>query len=242
MQKFCINDGEFTSLGGISKKGLFNLELKDLLEDECEQIVMSSELFNAFKANSKRKKYYRSEKIYNLFKYVVYLYNDTLLETENFGALTYLERISSLLDYIDTYSIIELSIDQLNLLLDLDDGDAIKEAYNSIQKKRYELTKKEFGLFTDMLKNVKSKINMKDAKKAYDYISLIYNSNTILQDNISYMDYLEAFSKISINSILTMRMYQIIEMFKIQINYENVNEEKKLLNDLTEKDFGLNTL
>ena len=74
----------------------------------------------------------------------------------------------------------------------------------------------------------------KEAKEVYKYISYIYNENTILQDNIDYMKYLETFAKINIKSIFNMRMYQILELFKIEnINYENINEQKKLINDLT---------
>ena len=85
-----------------------------------------------------------------------------------------------------------------------------------------------------MLKNTKSKIDTKEAKEVYKYISYIYNENTILQDNVDYMKYLETFAKINIKSIFNMRMYQILELFKIEnINYENINEQKKLINDLT---------
>ena len=95
-----------------------------------------------------------------------------------------------------------------------------------------------------MLKNTNVvKIRTKESKKVYNYISAIYNTNPILQDNVNYMDYLESFSKINIRTILSLRMYDILELFKIHnINYENVNEEKKLINDLTEENFGLNTL
>ena len=85
-----------------------------------------------------------------------------------------------------------------------------------------------------MLKNTKSKIDTEEAKEVYKYISYIYNENTILQDNVDYMKYLETFAKINIKSIFNMRMYQILELFKIEnINYENINEQKKLINDLT---------
>lgn len=228
MQNNCLNDGRFPSLGGTSKKGLFNLELKDLLEDECEQIVMSTELFKAFVESSKCRKNYNGEKIYSLFKYLVYLYNDTMEDTNKFGALTYLERNSKILDFLEISNIMELSIDQLNILLDLDDGKSVKRAYERIQKKRHELTENEFEVFNEMLRNAKSsKINIKEAKKVYKYIAALYNANTILQDNVSYKNYLEAFSRINMKSIMSMRMCQIIDMFKIQnINYENVNEEK----------------
>ena len=44
-------------------------------------------------------------------------------------------------------------------------------------------------------------------------------------------------------AILSMRMCDILEIFNIHnINYENINEEKKLINDLTVTNIGLNTL
>ena len=90
---------------------------------------------------------------------------------------------------------------------------------------------------------LKDKKLLEKSKKVYNYISAIYNTNPILQDNVNYMDYLESFSKINTRTILSLRMYDILELFKIHnINYENVNEEKKLINDLTEENFGLNTL
>ena len=95
-----------------------------------------------------------------------------------------------------------------------------------------------------MLKNTKSeKIDTKEAKNVYNYLLTLYNNNTILQDNINYIDYLETFSKLSMKAILSMRMCDILEIFNIHnINYENINEEKKLINDLTVTNIGLNTL
>ena len=138
----------------------------------------------------------------------------------------------------------ELSIEQLNLLLDLNDKDEIISTYKRIEINRHELTQAEFELFEDMLKNTSvGKIRTKESKKVYNYISTIYNTNPILQDNVNYIDYLESFSKINTRTILSLRMYDILELYKIHnINYENVNEEKKLINDLTEENFGVNTL
>lgn len=93
-----------------------------------------------------------------------------------------------------------------------------------------------------MLKNnTFSKVNKKDAKKAYEYISSIYNNNPILQDNVGYLEFLDTFAKVDLKSITSLRMFQILDMFNIDnINYDNVNESKMLVNDLTK--LGLNTL
>lgn len=239
-----LNDGEkIPSLGGERSK-CFMLDLEDLIDDECDQIVLSQQLFKAFAASSKNMKNFDKDKMYMFFKHVVYLYNDTLQKSDKYGALTYLNKITKLLDCLSIHSIMELSIEQLNLLLDLNDKDEIISTYKRIEINRHELTQAEFELFEDMLKNTSvGKIRTKESKKVYNYISAIYNTNPILQDNVNYIDYLESFSKINTRTILSLRMYDILELFKIHnINYENVNEEKKLINDLTEENFGVNTL
>ena len=218
-----------------STDSLTNLKLVDLLDNEDEQIVLSKELFNAFVTASEGKKNYSDKKIYDLFKNVVFLYNDTIQSTDKFGALTYLQKIADLLDYLEVSNIMELSIEQLNKLLEIEDVNLIQKTYENIKTSRYKLTSKEFNIFMKMLKDSKSnKIDVQEAKNVYKYISNIYNENPILQDNINHIEYLEKFSKINIKTILSMRMYQILEVFEIQnIVYENINEEKKLVNDLT---------
>ena len=218
-----------------STDSLTNLSLVDLLDDEDEQIILSKELFNAFIIASRGKKNYNDKKIYDLFKNVVFLYNDTIQSTDKFGALTYLQRIANLLDYLEISNIMELSIEQLNKILEIEDVNLIQKTYEDIKKKRYKLTSREFNTFMRMLKNSKSnKIDVQEAKNVYKYISNIYNENPILQDNVNYIKFLEKFSKINTKTIISMRMYQILEVFEIQnIIYENVNEEKKLINDLT---------
>lgn len=218
-----------------STDSLTNLSLVDLLDDEDEQIILSKELFNAFVIASRGKKNYSDKKIYDLFKNVVFLYNDTIQSTDKFGALTYLQKIANLLDYLEISNIMELSIEQLNKILEIEDVNLIQQTYENIKTNRYKLTSKEFNTFMRMLNDSKSnKIDVQEAKNVYKYISNIYNENPILQDNINYIEYLEKFSKINTKTIASMRMYQILEVFKIQnIIYENINEEKKLVNDLT---------
>ena len=103
-----------------STDSLTNLSLVDLLDDEDEQIILSKELFNAFIIASRGKKNYNDKKIYDLFKNVVFLYNDTIQSTDKFGAITYLQRIANLLDYLEISNIMELSIEQLNKKIGVD--------------------------------------------------------------------------------------------------------------------------
>ena len=148
-----LNDGEkIPSLGGERSK-CFILDLEDLIDDECDQIVLSQQLFKAFAASSKNMKNFDKDKMYMFFKHVVYLYNDTLQKSDKYGALTYLNKITKLLDCLSIHSIMELSIEQLNLLLDLNDKDEIISTYKRIEINRHELTQAEFELFEDMLKN-----------------------------------------------------------------------------------------
>lgn len=220
---------------------LFNFSLEDLLIDECEQIIISDELFMAFNKRSKGKKYY-SKKIYSLFEYVVYLYNDTNDWTNQFGALTYLTKISNVLDYLEISSIMELSLAQINMILDLEKGEDIKKEYAAIVSRRHKLTNGEFRIYVEMLKNnALKKVGKKDAKKSYNYISSIYNNNPILQDNVGYLKFLDTFAKMDFKQITSLRMIQILDIFSIEdINYNNVNESKMLVNDLA--NIGLNTL
>ena len=103
-----LNDGEkIPSLGGERSK-CFILDLEDLIDDECDQIVLSQQLFKAFAASSKNMKNFDKDKMYMFFKHVVYLYNDTLQKSDKYGALTYLNKITKLLDCLSIHSIMEL--------------------------------------------------------------------------------------------------------------------------------------
>lgn len=57
-------------------------ELKDLIDDEQDQIVLSDTLFDAFDASSKNKSNYSKRKSWKLFKHIVCLYNDTIDDTK----------------------------------------------------------------------------------------------------------------------------------------------------------------
>ena len=61
---------------------LFNMQLNDLLDDDSSQIIVSKNLFNAFDNSSKCKKNYDETTSLSLFKYVVFLYNDTIEHTK----------------------------------------------------------------------------------------------------------------------------------------------------------------
>ena len=55
------------------------------------------------------------------------MYNDTIQSTDKFGALTYLQRIANLLDYLEISNIMELSIEQLNKILEIEDVNLIQK-------------------------------------------------------------------------------------------------------------------
>lgn len=59
-----------------------SFELKDLIDDEEDQIVISDTLFEAFDESSKNKSNYSKRKSYKLFKHIVCLYNDTIDDTK----------------------------------------------------------------------------------------------------------------------------------------------------------------
>ncbi len=101
-----------------SKLGGAKIQLMDLLDDDSYQIIMSKNLFNSFDNSSKNKKYYDKEVSLLLFRYVIFLYNDTIECVKKYGSLTYLERIINCLDYITPQQIMELSLQSLNSILD----------------------------------------------------------------------------------------------------------------------------
>lgn len=78
------NEASKASYGGTNNERLFDLDLEDLLDDECEQIVLSPELLNSFVTCSKNKKNYNKDKIETLFRHVIFLYNDTMQITDKY--------------------------------------------------------------------------------------------------------------------------------------------------------------
>lgn len=237
MRKKIFKNRLLKSMGGTEDSKLIGLEMKELLDDDSDQIIISAALFNAFIESSKSRKNYDADNIKHLFKYVVYLYNDTMQVTEKYGGLTYLEKICESLDYLTISNLMELSLEQLNLVLDNTDGN-ILDIYMGIKEKRHTLDKEDFAIYSVMLKdnnNFKASI----AKKAYSYLQAVYNENTILQDNVDYISFLKNMAAINQEDILSMRMYQFLEMFNLyNINHENVNETKGLVNDLSDINFS----
>lgn len=57
-------------------------ELKDLLDDEMDQIPISDTLFEVFDLSSKLKNNYNRKKSWKLFNHVVRIYNDTFDDTK----------------------------------------------------------------------------------------------------------------------------------------------------------------
>ena len=238
MKKKNFKNRLLKSMGGTEEQELMGLEMKDLIDDDCDQIIISTALFKAFVQSSKTRKNYDADKIKPLFKYVVYLYNDTIQVTEKYGGLTYLEKICECLDYLTISNLTELSLEQLNLVLDCTDGN-ILDIYMNIKENRHTLDKKDFVIYSEMLKD-NGNFKAKNAKKTYAYLQTIYNENTIFQDNVNYITFLKNMAKLNQESILSMRMYQFLEMFNLyNINHENVNEAKGLVNDLSDVNLGI---
>ncbi len=159
----------------------------------------------------------------------MFIYTTTQLILLDIGALTYLEKIVNCLDFLDPDNIMELSLSKLNTILDQEDIE-MKNSYLEIKNSRYTISKTDFKLYLRFLEN---NHNTNDAKKMFEYISQLYNGNEILQDNISFTDYLKEMSTIKSKKLFSMRLHEITEKLKIRdINYENFNESKKLLNDL----------
>lgn len=237
-KKISLNRLQSKSIGGTNNNELLNLEMRYLIDDDVNQIIMSPALFNAFKNSSKNKKNYNESSIKNLFKYVVLLYNDTIQENDKYGGLTYLEKISDCLDYLTIENITELSLGQINLLLDCENVKDVVKVYQKILTGRHSLDmKSDYKLYKELLKN-NGNFDSKLSKKVYTYISTLYNDNTILQDNVDYHSFLGKIATLNQENILSMRMYQFLDMFNLyNINHEAVNEARGLINDLSDSKF-----
>ena len=237
-KKISLNRLQSKSIGGTNNNELLNLEMRYLIDDDVNQIIMSPALFNAFKNSSKNKKNYNESSIKNLFNYVVLLYNDTIQENDKYGGLTYLEKISDCLDYLTIENITELSLGQINLLLDCENVKDVVKVYQKILTGRHSLDmKSDYKLYKELLKN-NGNFDSKLSKKVYTYISTLYNDNTILQDNVDYHSFLGKMATLNQENILSMRMYQFLDMFNLyNINHEAVNEARGLINDLSDSKF-----
>ena len=108
----------------------------------------------------------------------------------------------------------------------------IKKKYLSIKNARHTLTNNELNIFCYILKNNNNYVSLSDAKKRYNYIKSIYNNNSILQDNVSYLSFLKELEKYDYDTTINLRMYKILDIFNLHdVNFENINESKKLIND-----------
>ena len=226
-KKFFIYNLKRT-IGGIDAN---TLELKDILDNDDYQIVSSNLLFNVFDKNSKSRKNYEEKNIKELLKYVVKLYNEELNTVNKPGALDYIEKVSLSLDYLTISNIIELSFNQIKLIL-LGDVNSIKDRYLAIKNSRHLLTNNDFKLYEELLKNNDNDTSY-NAKRVFAYISEIYNNTVILQDNVYYITFLENMAKINQESIIKMRMYQIIDIFKMyNLDNEAIKDSKESLLNL----------
>lgn len=150
----------------------------------------------------------------------------------NFGALTFLSRLVESLDYLKPETLMELSLSKLNTILDNQDTDIEKE-YEKIRKNRRTISRNDFRLYVRLLEN---NHNISNAKEMFKYVSQIYNDNAIIQDNISIKDYLKEMATIKSKKLFSMRLFDITQRLSINdINFDNFNEEKMLLNDVESK-------
>ncbi len=206
-------------------------DLQDLLADDQDQIVNSEVLFNAFIKEASGKINYNPKDVKKLYTYSICLYNDTFEVYDKMDALSYMKGIVNCLDYITASNLMELSLEQLNQILENTDGESIKLCYMKIKNNRHLITEKDFKLYCEMLKNNHNRMINKE--NVFSYIASIYNCNPILQDNVKYTEYLSCISRFSKESVLSMRMIDFLSIFNIQnVNYETINESKMLINDI----------
>ena len=177
---------------------LSKFDMRDLVDDDEYQINADIVLKRSFILNSKGKKYFNEKEMDGFFDNIVEKYNSDLESTNKYGALTYLQKVIGLLDYIKIESIKCLSLETLNQLLDAKDEVEILTTYNEILENRHYIQKIHMKAFKEMLEDERVKMKKSEMVKYFDYIAQLYNSDVVLQDNVTREEYLRAFSKISL--------------------------------------------
>ena len=79
---------------------LSKFDMRDLVDDDEYQINADIVLKRSFILNSKGKKYFNEKEMDGFFDNIVEKYNSDLESTNKYGALTYLQKVIGLLDYI----------------------------------------------------------------------------------------------------------------------------------------------
>ncbi len=194
---------------------LSKFDMRDLVDDDEYQINADIVLKRSFILNSKGKKYFNEKEMDGFFDNIVEKYNSDLESTNKYGALTYLQKVIGLLDYIKIESIKCLSLETLNQLLDAKDEVEILTTYNEILENRHYIQKIHMKTFKEMLEDERVKMKKSEMVKYFDYIAQLYNSDVVLQDNVTREEYLRAFSKISLKKALSMRMIEIYDLFYV---------------------------
>ena len=194
---------------------LSKFDMRDLVDDDEYQINADIVLKRSFILNSKGKKYFNEKEMDGFFDNIVEKYNSDLESTNKYGALTYLQKVIGLLDYIKIESIKCLSLETLNQLLDAKDEVEILTTYNEILENRHYIQKIHMKAFKEMLEDERVKMKKSEMVKYFDYIAQLYNSDVVLQDNVTREEYLRAFSKISLKKALSMRMIEIYDLFYV---------------------------
>lgn len=217
-----------------------DIKLSDLMCNEIEEIIMSEELYAAFDAESKTKRNYSKHMVKYLYKYVICLYNCGIVESaDQLDSLTYLERIVEALETLKPKNLLELSLDPLNDVLDSSNSAEMYEKYKNIEKNRCKITSDHYTVFREMLKENHN--TYKGKHDVFNYVREIYNNNKILQDNVDYLKYLSGMAKLTQSKIYNMRMVDILDMYNVRnVNFETINESKKIINDLTQVNLLLN--
>ena len=132
---------------------LSKFDMRDLVDDDEYQINADIVLKRSFILNSKGKKYFNEKEMDGFFDNIVEKYNSDLESTNKYGALTYLQKVIGLLDYIKIESIKCLSLETLNQLLDAKDEVEILTTYNEILENRHYIQKIHMKAFKEMLED-----------------------------------------------------------------------------------------
>ena len=194
---------------------LSKLDMCGLIDDEQFSITTDMVMMEKFDAEAQGKKFYNEKAIKKFFRKIAETYNMELDTTKKYGALTHLKKVVNLLDYLSMGEIESLSLETLNILLDAESGNEILSTYRNILESRKQITNEHLRKFVEMLEDERVKLKKSEVNRYFNYISSLYNADTVLQDNVSIENYLRAFAKISLEKALKMRFSEIYDLFYI---------------------------
>jgi len=170
-------------------------------------------------------------KLRQLLEYVVFLYNDEITDSEKFGALTYLLKICHSLDTLKPSQIMNLDLQQLQDVLSTNNKALMLKKYTYIRNQRQLISKQQYSRFVKLASSKKYFVK-ELSEDLFKYCSSIYNSNSILQDNLTPSKYLikitDKLNNMTCKQLMTLRMHQILNILDISTTQNTISIDSTL--------------